>query len=317
MDGIERLKQLHEQKAQKAEADSKHQQSLVSNVELQETVVRSFKALVNYLENSVSKTAVVNQLRSIGTPDALKVAEAVDNLHETLKTHKNTDLTEITGVMREVLAEAKALPKKHPEPLEIPHIDYSTQFELLTNTVKTVQAAIENKNLNVEAPVINLPEPKVTVEATNYGPMKEWLGEIREAVQAIVIPKTDLDTSKVETLLDKQHKTLEKILAKPTGGGGGGGSSWVAVNSEGTPMPIELTGEGAVPTTSPPLATRIDDVTTADTTYIGKAAIATATSAAAWQIAKLDTSSGLIKTWADGSASFSKIWDDRVSISYS
>ena len=62
-------------------------------------------------------------------------------------------------------------------------------------------------------------------------------------------------------------------------------------------------------------ATRIDD--SADPiTYIGKATIGSATSSAVWQIAKLDTSSGLSKTWA-GSAGFTQVWDDRAGLSYS
>jgi hypothetical protein len=67
---------------------------------------------------------------------------------------------------------------------------------------------------------------------------------------------------------------------------------------------------------SPALAVRIDDTTTANTTYIGKATIGSATSSAVWQIAKLNTSSGLIKTWADGSSSFDQIWDNRTSLTY-
>lgn len=70
-------------------------------------------------------------------------------------------------------------------------------------------------------------------------------------------------------------------------------------------------GSGAV------YATIIDDTTTANTTYIGKAAIGSATSSAVWQIAKLDTTSGIIKTWADGDANFDNIWDNIASLSYS
>lgn len=65
------------------------------------------------------------------------------------------------------------------------------------------------------------------------------------------------------------------------------------------------------------VACRIDDTTTANTTYIGKAPIGSATSGTVWQIAKLDTSSGLTKTWADGNSSFDNIWDNRASLSYS
>jgi hypothetical protein len=67
---------------------------------------------------------------------------------------------------------------------------------------------------------------------------------------------------------------------------------------------------------SPSQATRIDDSTTADTVYIGKASIGTATSAASWQIVKLDVASGMIKTWADGDALFNNVWDNRASLTY-
>lgn len=64
-----------------------------------------------------------------------------------------------------------------------------------------------------------------------------------------------------------------------------------------------------------PTATRLDDTTTANVTYIGKAAIGSATDDPVWQIAKLDTSSGLIKTWA-GNGAFTQIWDDRAGLTF-
>lgn len=64
------------------------------------------------------------------------------------------------------------------------------------------------------------------------------------------------------------------------------------------------------------LATRVDDTTTTDVTYIGKAAIGSTTSSAVWQIAKLNTASGIIKTWADSNANFDNIWDNRVGLTY-
>lgn len=64
-------------------------------------------------------------------------------------------------------------------------------------------------------------------------------------------------------------------------------------------------------------ATRIDDSAT-PIIYIGKAPLASITSDSVWQISKLDTSSGLIKTWADGNADFDNVWDDRATtITYS
>lgn len=64
-------------------------------------------------------------------------------------------------------------------------------------------------------------------------------------------------------------------------------------------------------------ALRVDDTTTANVTYIGYAAVGTATSSASWKIKKIDVSSGTVITWADGDASYNNVWDNRASLSYS
>lgn len=63
------------------------------------------------------------------------------------------------------------------------------------------------------------------------------------------------------------------------------------------------------------LTTLVDEE--GSTTYIGKALPGTATSAAEWKIQRIVTSGEDLEiTWAD-SASFSQIWDNRASLSYS
>ncbi len=56
--------------------------------------------------------------------------------------------------------------------------------------------------------------------------------------------------------------------------------------------------------------------TVGDVDYVGEAAIGTATSAASWRIKKIDSSSGIVITWA-GTGVFNQVWDDRASLSYS
>lgn len=67
------------------------------------------------------------------------------------------------------------------------------------------------------------------------------------------------------------------------------------------------------------LAVRTDSATTANVTYVGKAAIGSATSSAVWQVQKVDetTTNTAIITWADGNSNFDNIWDNRASLSYS
>lgn len=53
-------------------------------------------------------------------------------------------------------------------------------------------------------------------------------------------------------------------------------------------------------------------------TYVGKAPVGSATSAAVWRISKI-TISGTLTTvsWADGDPLADNVWDNRASLSYS
>lgn len=84
--------------------------------------------------------------------------------------------------------------------------------------------------------------------------------------------------------------------------GGGGGSS---------------SSSGSVAITNTNYAVRWDDTTTDNVVYVGKADIATATSAPLWQIKKIDQTTGGVITWADGNDEFDNIWDNRAALTYS
>lgn len=63
---------------------------------------------------------------------------------------------------------------------------------------------------------------------------------------------------------------------------------------------------------------RTDETTTANTIYVGYAAIGSAESGSVWKIFKiLDSSGNLTITYADGDAEFDNIWDNRASLTYS
>jgi len=50
---------------------------------------------------------------------------------------------------------------------------------------------------------------------------------------------------------------------------------------------------------------------------VGEAAIGTATSDNKWRIKKIDSTSGVVIQWAQGTAGFDYIWDNRASLTYS
>lgn len=61
------------------------------------------------------------------------------------------------------------------------------------------------------------------------------------------------------------------------------------------------------------------DVVDATTTYAGKAAAGSATSAGVWQVFRMTNGAGgdLTIEWADGDCEFDNVWDNRASLSYS
>lgn len=52
-------------------------------------------------------------------------------------------------------------------------------------------------------------------------------------------------------------------------------------------------------------------------TYMGIAAPGSAQTSAVWQCKKVDTSTGIVTTWADGNANFDNLAVDLASLSYS
>lgn len=65
------------------------------------------------------------------------------------------------------------------------------------------------------------------------------------------------------------------------------------------------------------LAVRLDDTTTPSVTYVGEAVPGTAAGTSAWRIKKIDETSGLVISWADGNGNFDNNWNNRASLTYS
>lgn len=125
---------------------------------------------------------------------------------------------------------------------------------------------------------------------------------------------TKVGGNKVPEITGSEHispeHTGDNISAKRVASYGWDGSNWqrIAVNPDGS-----LTTGGSE------YATRIDDVTTTNITYVGKAPIGSATSSAVWQIMRIDNTNSpetTIVTWADSNANFDNIWDNHTSLTY-
>lgn len=126
------------------------------------------------------------------------------------------------------------------------------------------------------------------------------------------ITDTSIDAT-VNSSVNTPNINIHRVGGNPTDVGSG-------ASSTGTQRVILATDQPAVDVnaafSAATYATRIDEAS-ATVTYIGKADPGTASSAASWQIQKVDTTSGTVITFADGNSNFDNIWDNRASLSYS
>lgn len=289
---LTKLQAIKAQQATDQATRQRHSELLLDNTQTQEVIVKSFKALLDGIQSGTLKTEVTNQLREIGTPDALKVVKAINSLQDTISKQEPTDLSGITNVLEQVLAEAKQIPKSH-NVVDIPKpIDTTKQLEALEKTVQAVETAIKAQKLHVEAPVVNVPETVVNVDAPDLKPIQESVTksgkDVVTAVKGIKIP--ELNTDPVEKLLKKTNRLLEELPdLMPRSGGGGGGA------------------------VIPQVLTERYDYNDSTTIYTATAALGTANSATGWTITKYDLTD---TNDASGKVATDVSWDDRATGSF-
>jgi hypothetical protein len=79
-------------------------------------------------------------------------------------------------------------------------------------------------------------------------------------------------------------------------------------------VPLNASKGGNTISETPEAALRVD-TSVANTVYIGRAPIGTDTASAAWQIKKIDTTTGANITWA-GSGNYNQVYDNRAALTY-
>ena len=294
---------------------------------MQVTTLQAFKSLVKYLDNPnrITKTAVTNQLDSIRTPDALEVKQAIENLHETVKTHKNTDLSEVASLLKSVLEQAQQIPKEHQE-IEIPKpIDNTKQLNSLEAAIKAVDKTIKEKETKVEAPVVNVPETKITVEKPDLSliekEQKQTRQELVKAVKAIVFP--ELDTKPMEKELKKLNKLFNEFLDSTPSGGGGGGGVVSFVDQNGVASPVTKLADGSLAVTivggssggSTGNALAAYYYIQKDTADLTNKYYAYMKDDDAWVIKRINRTTNLAE-FAKGTANYSTNWTGRAALTY-
>jgi len=195
-ESLQNIRDYNKDQSARNERDIKQAQLVDAITQSQQVQVRSMQMLVDYLDNHVSKTEVVNQLLEVGTPDAYKVVEAVNMLEQTVSDQEPADLSEITALLRSVLQETEKIPKSHND-IKIPEqVDNSDKLEKLESAIKAVDASIKAQKLVAEAPIVNVPEAVVNVDKPDLSPIEQEQKKTRtdlvKAIKGIVIPKTDI-----------------------------------------------------------------------------------------------------------------------------
>lgn len=251
MSTLQDFRTINQMQADKAAVDKRHNDLLQSGHNQQQAIFSAVTSLIEFLQHHTGKTEVINQLKEIGTPDAMKVVQAVNELHSTLKTHKNTDLSEVVALLKEVASETKAIPKELaaidiPESVTVKNqIDPHDDLQALLKAVQAIK-------LHVEAPQVHVPAPEVHVDAPDLKPIDTGLQAVRKAIEGITypeIPATDL--SKLEKLQEKANKLLKELgdaqVSLSVSASGGRVSPYETV--DGTPAFVTL-NSGSLPVTS-------------------------------------------------------------------
>ena len=242
-ESLQNIRDYNKDQSARNERDIKQAQLVDAITQSQQVQVRSMQMLVDYLDNHVSKTEVVNQLLEVGTPDAYKVVEAVNMLEQTVSDQEPADLSEITALLRSVLQETEKIPKSHND-IKIPEqVDNSDKLEKLESAIKAVDASIKAQKLVAEAPIVNVPEAVVNVDKPDLSPIekeqKKTRTDLVKAIKGIVIPKTDIKP--LEKELKKLNKLFNEFVEYGTGSsGGGGGVGLTDAELRATPVPTTI-----------------------------------------------------------------------------
>ena len=305
----QKLRDTYSANQDKALANQRHQDQVGAIDNVSSTVVKTIGEFAKYLDGKVTKTEVINQLKTIGTPDVKYVVQAVNNLHATLMTHKNTDLSEITAVMRSILNETSQIPKTLPTEKE--PIDYTDQLQSLGDAVKAIEQAVKDQNLVVEkqdAPTVNVTPPDLK-------PLHKDLTDVVTAVRQIVIPEFKYDNTEQVKLTTKTNKLLKDLLDKPASKGGGRFIvSPPYLDATGSPIAVTL-NNGGVPTTKSNFAQKI--TVSGSNTYVAQAVIGSSQASAVWQVKCVNVTGGdTVITWANGDDKYDNVATDLTALSY-
>jgi len=310
------LRQHFQAEASQAQATKQFQDRTAQLNALEDTVVKAFNVLIQFMDGKTTKTEVVNQLKSISTPDVDRVVTAVEKLDKNILANK-LDLKPVTDALNGMKRELSLIPKSLPKiPEQKDSFKVTNLDEVKLDTADVVKA-IKDLKLVAEAPIIN--EKEVDLKPLQ-DVMLDLLKEVKNQKTVDIpkfpeIPKTDL--SKVESKLDESNKHLKKLVEKPVGGGGGGGGNGTPyLNDEGRASYVTLV-DGKIPVSltsgSDPSSFYVYDIEDGTTAYYGNTNVS-----GAWMIKKVTDTLVSYATVTNNATvtSYTDAWTDKATLTY-
>ena len=223
MDKRAPLRQYYDDKANQAKSDKQHADRIAQIGAFEDSMVKAFTALIQFMDGKTTKTEVVNQLKSISTPDVDKVVTAISKLDADVLANK-LDLKPLEAILDGVKREGSLIPKSHAtceqkDSVKVTNLD-EVKFDT-SDLEKAIKGLKLDPKIDVKAPIVNVDKPDLK-------PLQDVMLDLLKAVQKIELPKQEFpktDLSKVEKKLDESNKHLKAITEKRFGGGGGGGGN--------------------------------------------------------------------------------------------
>jgi len=248
------------------------------------------------------RRAKAEQQHSESTKLQTELLDELRSLNESINDQKTIDISELSDQVSKI-SEA---------------VDIKEQLELLAAKLDFKPQEVDLSGIEM---AIKDSKPVINVDLED---MKKAIIEIRERVEANKAPEQGQqpgDYVPYRRVIKVGNVLLFDDNITGSGGARGGGNGTPYVDSEGIAKNVVLNPDGSIPVTATlgttNYTTRIEeDSGDSNITYIGKAAIGSATSSAVWQIQKIDETTGMVITWG-GTGAFDQVWNNRVAGVYS
>ena len=273
------------------------------------------------LQNNLSKqtSAIKNDISS----QTKALTEALVNIKDTSEQQKevvNNILAEIKKSLTDQFASVYI--KKPIDQVEILNLEDMPTSQTITNLSElepyfsklaqdlqgSLKVDVGSPTVNVPAPIVNVPQTQVNVPEVDLTPILDELDRQLNKIRtnSVSRPLAVRLTDGQEWIKELQ-KTQQAIAAYP--------GALVLKSANGNI--VNPATEDTLLLLSKNYAIQLDDYTTSLSTYVGFANIGSLSASAVWKIFKINETTGLVITYADGNDSFDNIWDNRSSLSYS